>query len=104
MRRRWQGAEAVGKDTGEKPAQGRARSGWFRGITREAPAGLFIAPMECQSINRLPEGEEWQYEPKLDGYRVIVARKKRETFLFSRRGLVFNQRYPKLLAALKELP
>jgi bifunctional non-homologous end joining protein LigD len=29
----------------------------------------FTEPMECLAAKRLPEGPEWVYELKLDGYR-----------------------------------
>jgi bifunctional non-homologous end joining protein LigD len=29
----------------------------------------FIEPMEFLAVTRLPEGPEWSYEVKLDGYR-----------------------------------
>jgi ATP-dependent DNA ligase len=35
----------------------------------------FIEPMECALVSRSPEGPDWTYEVKLDGYR---ARSPRE--------------------------
>lgn len=35
----------------------------------------FIAPMLAKSVHRLPEGSNWQYEVKLDGYRTIAAKR-----------------------------
>jgi len=32
-------------------------------------APIFIEPMELLAVTRLPEGPEWSYEVKLDGYR-----------------------------------
>lgn len=32
----------------------------------------FIQPMECQCVPRLPEGGDWLYEIKQDGYRAIA--------------------------------
>lgn len=29
----------------------------------------FIEPMECVLVAKLPEGADWSYEMKLDGYR-----------------------------------
>jgi len=31
----------------------------------------FIEPMECALVPKLPEGPDWTYEVKLDGYRAI---------------------------------
>jgi ATP-dependent DNA ligase len=30
----------------------------------------FIEPMECLSVENIPEGDFWTYELKLDGYRL----------------------------------
>jgi hypothetical protein len=37
----------------------------------------FIEPMECLPVPRVPEGAEWTYEIKLDGYRLEVVRSGR---------------------------
>ena len=34
----------------------------------------FIPPMECLPVKKLPEGPEWVYELKLDGYRAQAIR------------------------------
>ncbi len=39
---------------------------------QKVPAPLrFISPMECLEVDQIPEGELWQYELKLDGYRTL---------------------------------
>ena len=39
------------------------------------PAPLrFVPPMECQEVDRIPEGDLWQYELKLDGYRLLASK------------------------------
>ena len=60
--------------------------------------------MDCLPVSKLPEGPEWTYEIKLDGYRLEVVRHGRETTLYSRRQNVFNQKFPYIAAAMKELP
>jgi ATP-dependent DNA ligase len=41
---------------------------------QKMPAALrFVPPMECKNVERIPEGAEWQYELKLDGYRAIAV-------------------------------
>jgi ATP-dependent DNA ligase len=32
----------------------------------------FIEPMECALVSKLPEGSDWTYAVKLDGYRAIA--------------------------------
>ena len=64
----------------------------------------FIEPMECALVSKLPEGSDWTYEVKLDGYRAIGVRTSRETILYSRNGKNFNTRYPYIAEALGDLP
>jgi hypothetical protein len=64
----------------------------------------FIETMDCLPVSNLPEGPGWTFEIKLDGYRLEVVRGARETTLYSRRRNVFNQKFPYIAAALKDLP
>ena len=50
----------------------------------------FIESMECLPAPTVPEGPEWTYEIKLDGYRLGAVRSAGETTLFSRRENVIN--------------
>jgi ATP-dependent DNA ligase len=34
----------------------------------------FIEPMYARAVEKLPEGREWLYEVKLDGYRCLAGR------------------------------
>jgi ATP-dependent DNA ligase len=38
----------------------------------EKTKARFFEPMLLLAINALPEGEDWEYELKLDGYRAIA--------------------------------
>lgn len=35
--------------------------------------------MECLPVEKIPEGDVWTYELKLDGYRAIAVKKQRES-------------------------
>ncbi len=63
----------------------------------------FIEPMECALVSKLPEGPEWTYEVKLDGYRAIGVKSSRETSLYSRNHKNFNKRFPQIAKALGDL-
>jgi ATP-dependent DNA ligase len=57
-------------------------------------AACFIQTMDCLPVSKLPEGRMWTYDIKLDGYRLEVVRRGRETTLYSRRQNVFNKKFP----------
>jgi bifunctional non-homologous end joining protein LigD len=63
----------------------------------------FIKPMECLSVSKLPEGGEWVYEIKLDGYRVVAVKGGSDLTLYSRQKKVLNKQFPEIVAALREL-
>jgi bifunctional non-homologous end joining protein LigD len=60
--------------------------------------------MECALVSELPEGPNWTYEVKLDGYRAIGVKSSRETILYSRNHKNFNKRFPQITKALDDLP
>jgi bifunctional non-homologous end joining protein LigD len=64
----------------------------------------FIESMECLPVVKLPEGPEWSYEIKLDGFRLEAVKSAGKTTLYSRRRNVLNRKFPYIVAALKDLP
>src|ERR1700691_5554163 len=64
----------------------------------------FIETMDCLPVSKLPEGPEWTYEIKLNGYRLEVVRSAGKTTLYSRRQNVLNQKFHYIATALKDLP
>jgi DNA ligase D-like protein (predicted ligase) len=61
----------------------------------------FIPPMECLPVERLPEGEDWVYELKLDGYRSEGIRDANSVRILSKNGNDVSKKYPRLIAALE---
>ena len=55
-----------------------------------------IKPQLALTRKALPEGEEWAYEPKLDGFRAIVFVDGDEFYVQSRGGKPFNRYFPEL--------
>jgi len=52
----------------------------------------------------LPQGPEWHYELKHDGYRAIAFKSDGRLHLRSRNNKDFSKQYPQLLKGLEELP
>jgi len=71
---------------------------------QKMPAPLrFIPPMECLEVDRIPEGNLWQYELKLDGYRTLAIKEDRDVHFFSRNEASFNSKFPSVVQALERL-
>jgi bifunctional non-homologous end joining protein LigD len=54
--------------------------------------------------DRLPDGPDWLYELKLDGYRAIAIKSGGKAQLRSRNDNDFTTRYRAISAALKSMP
>src|SRR6266704_5048014 len=59
-----------------------------------------LAPMETRSVNELPTGDAWQYEPKWDGFRCIAFRDGDHVDLQSKSGQPLGRYFPELVEAL----
>ncbi|HEY0393563.1 MAG TPA: ATP-dependent DNA ligase [Candidatus Elarobacter sp.] len=60
-------------------------------------------PMEALSVDDIPVGPEWQYEPKWDGFRCLVFRDGRNVELQSKSGRSMTRYFPELVAAVRQL-
>jgi ATP-dependent DNA ligase len=58
-------------------------------------------PMEALSVDEIPTGTEWQYEPKWDGFRCIVFRDDDEIELQSKSGQLLTRYFPELVEACR---
>jgi ATP-dependent DNA ligase len=59
--------------------------------------------MEARSVDSLPEGPGWHFEPKWDGFRCILVRKDRDIGMFSKRGEDLTRYFPELVDASRKL-
>lgn len=59
--------------------------------------------MEARSVDAIPRGEEWQYEPKWDGFRCLLSRNGRRVELRSKSGEDLARYFPEIVAAALRL-
>jgi len=64
----------------------------------------FVEPMLLLRTEKLPEGPDWLYELKLDGYRALAIKSGGRVQLRSRNDNQFTVRYSSIAAALSGLP
>jgi ATP-dependent DNA ligase len=60
-------------------------------------------PMEAKSVPQLPAGDDWQYEPKWDGFRCLAFRDGDRIDLQSKSGQPLSRYFPELVEALLKL-
>ncbi len=62
-----------------------------------------LPPMEAKSVDEIPVGDEWQYEPKWDGFRCLAFREGDEIYLQSKAGQPLARYFPDVVAALAQV-
>jgi ATP-dependent DNA ligase len=60
-------------------------------------------PMEALSVEEVPTGPGWQYEPKWDGFRCLVFRDGAKVELQSKSGKPLTRYFPEIVAATRAL-
>jgi DNA ligase D-like protein (predicted ligase) len=63
----------------------------------------FIEPMYARAVEKLPEGRDWLYEIKLDGYRCLAGRDAKGVILWSRTANIFTTQFPRITRACEKL-
>ena len=63
-----------------------------------------LPPMEARSVEEIPVGDDWQYEPKWDGFRCIAFRDRDKVFLQSKAGQPLARYFPDVVVQLERLP
>jgi ATP-dependent DNA ligase len=59
-----------------------------------------LPPMEALSVEEIPHGDAWQYEPKWDGFRCLVFRDGKKVELQSKSGQPLTRYFPEIVEAV----
>jgi ATP-dependent DNA ligase len=62
-----------------------------------------LAPMEAESVADIPVGDNWQYEPKWDGFRCLAFRDGKHVELRSKSGQPLGRYFPEIVAAVLQV-
>jgi ATP-dependent DNA ligase len=60
-------------------------------------------PMEAKLVEEIPIGNQWQYEPKWDGFRCLAFRGGEKVELQSKAGQPLGRYFPEIVEAVKKL-
>jgi bifunctional non-homologous end joining protein LigD len=81
-----------------KPKSGTARP---RNARRSSP--VFLEPMAARVVKRLPDGDEWLYEVKFDGYRALLIKDGKQVEIRSRKDNDLTRTYPGIAESASRL-
>ena len=62
-----------------------------------------LPPMEALSVEEIPVGSQWRYEPKWDGFRCLAFRDGTKVRLQSKSGQPLERYFPELVEAFLQL-
>src|ERR1700760_3875867 len=60
-------------------------------------------PMEMMQVERIPDGPQWEYEPKWDGFRALVFRDGDDVEIQSKSGQPLARYFPEVVERLGRL-
>jgi len=67
------------------------------------PIKFGYPPMEALLVNEIPAGDNWQFEPKWDGFRCLAFRDGDKVELQSKSGQSLGRYFPEIVAAVAKL-
>ena len=62
-----------------------------------------LAPMEAKSVDDLPDGEGWRFEPKWDGFRCLAYRDGDAVELRSKSGKPLGRYFPEMVEMVRTM-
>ena len=69
----------------------------------QPPLPITTPPMEAHIADELPEGPDWQFEPKWDGFRCLAFRHGDEVDLRAKSGKPLGRYFPEMVEALRAI-
>jgi ATP-dependent DNA ligase len=60
--------------------------------------------MEAKSVEELPSGPGWQFEPKWDGFRCLAVKAGSQAAIYAKSGKPLTRYFPEVVEALRALP
>jgi ATP-dependent DNA ligase len=66
------------------------------------PLQMPLPPIEALSVDEVPAGKAWQYEPKWDGFRALAFRDGKTVELQSKSGRSMTRYFPEIVDALRQ--
>ncbi len=91
--------------SGENPS-----AGILKALEREEKAARVrvdpkkVEAMHCESEEKAFTRDDWLFELKLDGYRLIASKSRGEALLLTRNGNDYTDVFPEVARAIKSLP
>ena len=67
------------------------------------PISADYPAMEAKLVSALPEGPQWQYEPKWDGFRCLAFKDGARVQLRSKSGQPLERYFPEIIEAMQSL-
>jgi ATP-dependent DNA ligase len=76
-------------------------AGKTRAMRHAIASPEFVPPMRATLVDKLPEGPDWQYEVKWDGYRALAAKHGDSIRLLSLKNNNLADSFSKVVEAVK---
>ncbi len=64
----------------------------------------FVQPMQCFAVHDLPDGADWTFEVKWDGYRALAVGGGGKVVIYSRNEKRLDPRFPNIVQGLSTIP
>ncbi len=91
-----------GGAAGAKPRPCAAAEEELKNLPEREPR--FLEPMKPEAVRELPQGADWLYEAKLDGFRAVIVKDDGKCSLISRNKKTLSDRFPSIIRQARALP